>query len=672
MAAQVTFDLAAELAAVFDEPGANASGSILPAGSLNLDDFFGGADDSAPKSGAILPAGSLSLDAFFGGGEAEAVRAKARETKRAQRERAARGEVFEKQTDPERKEKRRASRDASRERARADKIRNIAVLDMETDPFDAQTRDRIAPFAACLYSDQFQPVIIWEEDEAAFVSKVIAAIEALPGAYTIYAHNGGKFDFLFLIHRLRGRVSFKGRGIMAAKIGSHELRDSFHLIPEALSSYKKDEFDYEKMRKGKRQTYREEITDYLLNDCIYLFDIVKAFLTNYGMKISIGQAAMHLLKKEYPECENIPEIEDTFLRQFFFGGRVECIGGRGDFRADLLAAGTYKLFDVNGMYPFVMSYYLHPIGRAYRPRKGMPNEFTCFIDLNCYSRGAFPVKRDGEGTVFPHEFGRFKVSIHEYRAALKLGLISRVTVNYCVDNEKLTDFARFILPLYNMRQLVKEQLKALEAAGKKGTEEYLSLKKDDIFLKLLMNNAYGKFCQNPRRFKEHFITDWNGEPDDERETWGAFPTEICSDYAIWSRPVQKLRFNNVGTGASITGAARAVLLEARHKAVEPIYCDTDSLICRDLSDVRIHKSELGAWDLEAEMSRVMIAGKKLYAYEKTDGERKIKAKGVRGVKWEGIKSLVDGGELVIGAFAPTLTKTGAQKYIDRRIRATTR
>lgn len=564
----------------------------------------------------------------------------------------------------ERREGDKTYRRAKRAGSAKQRLEQIAVIDFETDPFDGALRERIYPFAACLYSDQFDTVQIWENDYKTFVEKVMAAIQALPGAFTIYAHNGGRFDFMFLISKLRGAVSFKGRGIMCAKIGNHELRDSFHIIPEALAAFKKDPFDYDKMKKTRRQNHKAEIQRYLLNDCVYLFDIVKAFLSSYGMKISIGQAAMHLLKKAYPDCETVSPMTDEFLRGFFYGGRVECLGGAGDFE------GPLNLYDVNSMYPAVMATRFHPIGSEYMPRKGEPNSLTAFVDLNCFSHGAFPVKIDGKGTMFPHEYGRYKVSIHEYDMALKYGLVERVRVNYSVDNAKQTKFDRFILPLYQGRIATKDRLAYLRSVGLEGSEDYLTVKKDDIFLKLLQNNAYGKFAQNPRRFKEHYITDFDGVPDDAPETWGDFPTELCSDYAIWSRPLQKLRFNNVGTAASITGGARAVLMEAIHLAKGALYCDTDSLICRQLAGVPIHQSDLGAWDIEAQIDRVLIGGKKLYAYQKTDGRQIIKSKGGRGMTWEGMQTIVAGGEITLHAFAPTLTRTGSQAYIDRRIRAT--
>ena len=79
---------------------------------------------------------------------------------------------------------------------------------------------------------------------------------------------------------------------MAARIGKHELRDSYHIIPEKLANWKKDDFDYSKLARGNRKRFRDEIIRYCINDCAYLLDIVKSFVGTYGLKLSIGQAAI--------------------------------------------------------------------------------------------------------------------------------------------------------------------------------------------------------------------------------------------------------------------------------------------------------------------------------------------------------------------------------------------
>lgn len=560
-----------------------------------------------------------------------------------------------------------------RERKKMLRQENIAVLDMETDPFDKnRPTEMIAPFCACLYSKNFEPVIIWNEDLDGFCSEVLNAIEALPDEYTIFAHNGGKFDWQFLLYRLRGSVSFKGRGIMSARIGKHHIRDSFHIIPEKLAAYRKEAFDYTKLTKRRRNKHRAEILDYLVSDCKYLLEIVAAFVKEHGLKLSIGQAAMVALKAAGYEVENLAEHSDAYLRHFYFGGRVECLAGKGEF------IGDYKLYDVNSMYPFVMARMKHPISRAFEVRHGEPGPNTVFIELTCDNDGAL-VTRGGDGeTSALNGRHRFKTTIHEYNVAIKYGLIANVQIHYCIDFSALGTFEHFVEPFYNRRQIVKEQKRLIEDQD---SEAYLSLHKDDIFLKLILNNSYGKFAQNPRKYKESYITDYGERPpaddlDSSIAEWGELPAirNPALGYSIWEKPCDKLRFRNVATAASITGAARALLLEAICNSRGAIYCDTDSLICLHLDDTELHPSILGAWDLEAEFQRVIVAGKKTYACDagahKPEAKRyKIRSKGVSGLTWQNMVDVLDR-EILATNPAPTLGRNGAQVYIKRRIRAT--
>ena len=573
-----------------------------------------------------------------------------------------------------------------REPKRLEKRRCIAILDMETDPFDDKTKEPVLPFVAELYSDQLGSIVIWEEDFQRFVDKLIVAITSLPDAYTIYAHNGGKFDYLFLVSKIKGEVRFKGRAIMVAKLGNHELRDSLHILPEKLAAWKKDSFDYQKMRKENRNKHKDEILKYLHSDCVYLFDIVKSFVQEFGLKLSIGQAAFSELKKSY-KVSHLTEQSDDFLRRYFFGGRVECLAGRGIFETDLHGR-NYKLYDVNSMYPSVMAAFRHPLGNAYHWRRGDIGPDTVFVDVVCKSNGAFVERKTGElDAAVAEGFGRYYTTIWEYEIARKHDLLERHEIIGVVDFQSRSDFSSFVVPMYERRQHIKAGMVALKSLGKEDTTDFEELKKQDLFLKYLLNNAYGKFAQNPRNFKEYYYTEageappkqWmeflDGLDEDNRHRF-AMPCERTDDFHVWARPSPGRRYNNVATAASITGAARAVLLEAIQNADDPIYCDTDSLICKSLAGVDIHKSKLGAWDLEAEFDRVIIAGKKTYAcevrgYPETSDKRiKIRAKGGSGLKWADFEHMLD--EQIIESInkAPTITKTGHQYYMKRRIRAT--
>lgn len=554
--------------------------------------------------------------------------------------------------------------------------RDVAVLDMETDKFDNKQPDiKIRPFVACIYSLEFDPIIIWEDDFEAFKKKVVSAITNLPRRFTIYAHNGGKFDWMFLISELRGEVSFKGRGIMSARIGEHEIRDSMHIIPEALANFKKNKFDYSKNDRDKRHKHRAEILEYLVSDCAYLLEIVLHMVNAYGLKISIGQMATYELRKNY-KIAHLAEGADTYIRKYFYGGRVECLQGAGHWRQPL------KLYDVNSMYPRVMAEYAHPIGASFdlTSRIG-PN--TIFIELTCRNRGALIAKDENNATTAGVPFGRFKTTIWEYEVARKHGLISDIEIHHCIDFEKRSAFPLFVNPLYDKRLLTKERMKEYKSGF-----EYDEAKKDDMLLKYILNNSWGKQAQNPRNYKAHFMCGPGEKPPREwfpivdgyvKESLAAYQ---CSQYAVFQKPNPSFRFNNVACGASITGAARSVLLDAIQAADNPIYCDTDSLICSNLEGVEIHPTKLGAWDLEKEIDEIIICGKKLYAYRAKgtapvvvqgglDPAVTIRSKGVNGLVWSDFEKMIyDRGIIPTVNKAPTMTRNGLHRYMPRDVRAT--
>lgn len=604
---------------------------------------------------------------------------------------------------------------------REKRLRCLAVLDIETDPFtDGDVA--IYPFCAELYSDQFGSVVIWEEDHDTFVEKLVAAIEALPDDYIIYAHNGGKFDFMFLLHKLRGKVRFKGRALMSARIGRHEMRDSLHILPEKLAAWKKERFDYSKMLKGHRRKFRAEILNYLHSDCVYLFDFIKRFTREFGLKISIGQAAFTALKKHYKispikdytrvTMDGVVVPGDSDLRKYFLGGRVECIAGSGLFESRKRHA-PYRLFDVNSMYPYVMAARAHPVSPNYVQRKGDVSGDTVFIDVTATSYGALFRRSDtGERKleIVDGERGRFQTTIWEYQTGLRLGWIEDPDVHWCVDNADRTDFRDFVVPMYRRRQECKEIL-----AAQCGSETELEeIKKEAIFLKYLLNNAYGKCAQNPRNYKEYFYSDHGVKPPSDWFDFlhadhcncdvchaGRYPLEQRAAFDVWQRPSPGQRFNNVGTAASITGAARAILMEAIANADDPIYCDTDSLICRNLRGMSIDVAALGAWKIEETFDDVIVAGRKTYCCRvagKKDCEPerlKVRSKGAdmrcypldrwglrateagadlwqaaNAATWQRYLDLLDDRVVTLTNAAPTFTKLGDQFYMRRKIRAT--
>ncbi|MDE2020898.1 MAG: hypothetical protein KGJ13_11230, partial [Patescibacteria group bacterium] len=193
----------------------------------------------------------------------------------------------------------------------------ISVIDFETDPFLYQRTPR--PFACEFLSDEFCEVF-WGDDCHEQLAKFL---ETLSEPFFIYAHNGGKFDFHFLHRWLENPIKVINSRIVSAKMGIHTFRDSYAILPVPLRAYEKDEIDYTKMERDRREIYKEEILRYLHTDCVSLLDLVSAFVERFGDKLTIGSTAISEIKKRHPFIR-ATEPYDSVFRKFYYGGRVHC------------------------------------------------------------------------------------------------------------------------------------------------------------------------------------------------------------------------------------------------------------------------------------------------------------------------------------------------------------
>jgi hypothetical protein len=526
----------------------------------------------------------------------------------------------------------------------------FAVIDAETDPFLHNRVPR--PFAFGYFDgNEFSP--FWGDD---CVDAVVAYIRKKKPAYC-YAHHGGKFDFMFLLPYLENPIRIINGRIAEARIGGTILRDSWCILPFALAQFDKGEVDYEIFEREQRDTpeNKRTILNYLRRDCTSLHALIAAFRNRFGTKLTVASTAMGELRArhEYPNCG--PDHDKRF-RAFYFGGRVEC------FRPGK-SRGKLKLYDVNSMYPHVMREFWHPRGAKYSRFDGedfwsqVYGKSNCyFLTVTCRSMGVF-ARREKDGRLgFPRCEGTFQTTGHEFEEALRLGLIDRIGRLEAWQCEDRIKFDSFVDDFYRERLSHKGSNRALELA-----------------CKTVLNSAYGKFAQNPRTHTDFHIRRPTEPFPAAEDGW-----EVACDYAglgeIWERPVHpdRQRFYDVAIAASITGAARSVLMCAIHRSNRPIYCDTDSLICEDLPGELVHASDLGKWKCEAEFSEVFVGGKKLYACYKGKQLIKSSAKGIQKKEltkadW---RNLIRGVEIESFNPAPNFKLDGSARFTTRRIRRT--
>lgn len=557
---------------------------------------------------------------------------------------------------------------------------NIGVFDFETDPFSFGAI--IAPFCVGAINARGNYFEHWGCDSArAFVEYLRS--ETTP--HIFYAHNGGRFDFLFLVEWLNaGDIQLINGRIVSCRIGIHELRDSFAIFPMALkNANKKDDIDYEKMRKDRRDAHRAEILDYLKSDCEYLLGLMKTYVSQATTQRSkeipktAASAAYKQLEKTCPQPSSRkpkdPEevtkwqtrerAHDDYFRAFYSGGRVE------PFKKGIIT-GDFKLFDVNSMYPAVMKSFQFPRGKTYitlsagefklTPEfwiRGFPNAmFYLTFEGECEEIRAF----DERGK--PH-FGKsqgvFRLVSHEFRAGMELGVIKVTRLIEVKIPSEVQNFAPHVDRFYGLRKSEGNADKTL-----------------DTFFKLCLNAPYGKFSYDYRNYKRQVFDNGNLPEDFNYEEWREADEYVDENgmplYRILEADNNSESYYDVAIGAAITAAARSVLMRAKRLAVNPLYCDTDSLLCECLPDDMIGP-ELGKWKLELSgITTAAIAGRKLYGLFDDSGKMvKCATKGVRLTPSQILWVAQDPDhEAVYFRDAPSMRIGKQTRYITRKVRQT--
>lgn len=528
-------------------------------------------------------------------------------------------------------------------RSRKHKIKKAAknpdgVLDFETDPFKHGRTPR--PFAACILFPAVDPVLFWHRTDCA--AEVADYIREMPKC-TLWAHNGGKFDFHFLLEYAEpGLIEYRNGRVVKFKIGRVTLRDSYPLIPVPLAAYKKTKINYRKFERRVRHKHRDEITAYLIDDCRDLMELLRGFRVIVGEKVfTVGAAAFASMKDLGYLIPSGNQAHDLKFRSWFFGGRVEA-------RRLGIIKGPFEYVDINSAYPFAMLHE-HPAGFDYAHGYELPKKAgPWFARVTAVSSGALPVRAEDGILYYPcDDYAReYETTGWELIAGIETGTLKILEVLEVLVPNKTRSFDRFVNKYWKERQ----------AAKKRGD------KISEIAYKLTLNSGYGKWAQNPANFKQYRVDEIGEDPGE--------PWDYCDDIgackSLWEKPanVGEWGYYDVAVAASITGFVRAMLWRAICASDDVIYCDTDSMICR-CANVPIGAA-LGQWKLEGMASLAAIAGKKLYALDMADGTQHIASKGAQLTAIE-IKFVAKGGKVVWKNEAPAFHPVKGARFTVRNI-----
>ncbi len=520
--------------------------------------------------------------------------------------------------------------------------KEIWVCDAETDPFKAGRVPK--PFVWGIYNGSEYHEFIDTDEMVDF----LVEREAI-----VYAHNGGKFDWHFILHRLEQfepLMVISGR-LAKFKIGLCEFRDSYNILPFPLSAFQKDEIDYnifEEEERNKRENW-DKITKYLKSDCVYLYQVVTEFIERYGLHLTQAGAAVKVWEKL--TNNKAPETTREFYQeigQYYYGGRVQC------FETGIIER-DFIVVDINSAYPHAMKH-AHPYGDQYHVTDELPNTKAfierSFIRLKAVSRGAFPF-REKTGLCFPDDDieREYFITGWEFLAAIETRTLDSYEI---ISVTIFNDCIRFDDYIDHFYALKDDSKKKGDNAG------YL-------FAKLFLNSLYGKFGANPDNYNEYTIVKPKyvyAAEDDGYE----FAAEL-GDWALCQKPLEenKQRFYNVAVAASITGFVRAYMWRSLCQVTGRLYCDTDSIACESINNLDLDPHRLGAWDIEANCDYGGIAGKKLYAFHTKDGKWKTASKGVR-LSPEQIMEVAKGKEITYEPENPSFSLKRGIKFISRKVK----
>lgn len=510
-----------------------------------------------------------------------------------------------------------------------------------------------------------------------------------------YAHNGGRYDFLWLIDQCaKMGVKYQGRprgaGLLSVKIGKLEVRDSYALIPMSLAagsemgkvqkSKLRLECDCRAETKDKqaadcggfcrlgRLTWGERaiVEEYLETDCrstAAMLDALSEFTTRdeIELRLTVGASAWRTAKNWIGlEPCGYDVATYTTIREGYYGGRCEvhrATGARGH-RHDIHASYPAALARVN--LPAGQPRSLAGAEAARAWERGAPGVFWADCYVPRCSVPPLPTRVD-ERLLYPWGAIRGAWTRVTLGHALACGAqLRRVTRAYVWPREApvLAPFAERVWSLRDARAFVGSK-SDLEKAPQsvKASNAYSK------WLKWLANSLTGKLAQRPINSTLHFTphgenVEFDIEPvrQTARGTYHIIPSirvDECA-HVIWS--------------AYLTSEAHRKLHTGLLNSTQPWYCDTDSVYSLDKMTHDVGPN-LGQWGYEGEANEWKAVAPKVYMYRDEKGAYNVRGKGMSGLTVEGFEALTYGASWTIDrgvdGFKTRMRKGGTDFFVRR-------
>jgi len=516
---------------------------------------------------------------------------------------------------------------------KGDKLQKYAVFDIETFKW-------VNPYYVGFFNGEVYKEFNGENCINDFLKE---SIRHKYRTFKIYAHNGGKFDFNFLVEKLKfsnRKVDFLMRGSTCVQLSVYhnnavdedgnlksrnctKFVDSYTLLPYALDKLTKDFnvehkklnfMDNQKDKKDYQYLYElykqrdKRFTNYAKNDCLGLYEVIKKFYNliekeNGDVGLTLASTSLKTFKKsclKHSLKMTTQKVNDE-MKLGYYGGRTEI------FKM-YLPDGKYYCYDVNSLYPYVMRNNEFPITTPIlikNPSKTMV--------LESYGITKCRVKAPDN----------LDIPLLPYRFKNKLYFPIGIFEGYW-DNSLLKKADELGYKIYPEKMFTFETGKIF----KEYVDKFYSLKQKSvkdtapyIIAKLLLNSLYGKFAQSQDSDMIMKIPDINKKDLEIIDV-------IDFDYGLY-----KVKSESKGThfipqiSIHVTALSQLELYSHFEKIKDKggfvAYCDTDSLF----TDIKLPISnKLGDLGLEYKFMRGYFLLPKTY-YVVLDKKNKVKAKG---------------------------------------------
>ena len=493
--------------------------------------------------------------------------------------------------------------------------------------------------------------------------------------YIVYAHNLSRFDVVFIFKYL-STLKFKGfkikllikeQNIISISIINRNknisitIRDSYLILPSSLSKLSKQfkviqqkliepvligigaklnpqysmnnflHYTKEIEQIEDFDIWRDKIQKYCEADCISLYQVLIKFrdliINKFNIDIlkysTVPSLAFGIYRMHYLNDDTIPLTTGRvfdFIKQSFTGGRTDM------YRPNALNKDIY-VYDINSLYPYVMSEFKYPIGQISQ-FEGDPT----ILD-NKYWIGDVDVSTKQDMFIPP-------IQLH-HNISGKSGGIRTISPNgsfntklNSVEYESYKDFYNFKINsgyLFETDYVFTDYVNDLYAIRK----SYPKSDPLNYISKLLMNSLYGRFAMKNIKNNYSFL--------DKSEFFKLLENDqieienyIDLNDSLFVNFVDNSQLDNdskssISIASAVTAYARTVMYNVIKDNLQNIYySDTDSLyLDRELPKELVDSKELGRFKLEYIFKDSVYLGPKIYAGITSDNEYICKIKGFK-------------------------------------------